>query len=387
MRRVPLLVIVLSSPATAHADRALTPGDVRDAGVIEVGAGLDRTARDLAWSDMAGAHDTSATELSAGLDLRAWFGPSLSLGVRQRAALDRSAVTDGSDEPLTTERGLHDLELDLRASTGVGPARLGAIISTSLPTGSEGIRSERASLGGGLFGAWHAHPALQPFALIHYEAHSVAGSDDEIGNTVRATAGVHGRRGAISLVPRLSLAHTAALPALGTEAHLTVEAEALVAYEPRTDLVLQLGLGWARAEHHALGGDLEAGADDRSIAVGIIYAWDLTPLRRHRSSPPPAAIGLPVADTGGAEVDAIDRALGARIPALRLATVRAEMDGGGARGDIRVVLSLDELGTVHDARVDDGTGNSRLAEAVRRFFLGSQLPATGGELEVLLTFR
>lgn len=384
MRRVPLLVIALTCPSLAHADRALTPADVRDAGVIEVGTGIDRTTRDLDWTDMAGNHDTSATELSTGLDLRAWFGPSLSLGVRQRAALDRSATTDGMAESIATERGLHDLELDIRASTLVGPARIGAMVSTSLPTGSEGIRSERAALGGGVFAAWHAHPMVRPFALVHYEAHSVAGSDHEIGDTLRASIGAHGRRGPWSVVPRLILAHTAALPALDTEAHFTFEAEALVAYEPRTDLVLHLGLGWARAERHALGGDLEAGAGDLSIAVGLSYAWDLTPLRRHRSSPPPAAIGLEVA---GGEVDDVDRALGARIPALRMATVQAEMDGGGARGDIRVVLSLDQHGTVHDARVDDATGNARLAEAVRRFFLGSQLPAAAGELELRLTFR
>lgn len=383
MRRVPLLVIAFTCPSLAHADRALTPADVRDAGVVEVGTGIDRTSRDLDWTDMAGDHDTSATELSTGLDLRAWFGPSLSLGLRQRAALDRSATTDGTPMPIATERGLHDLELDIRASILLGPARVGAIASTSLPTGSEGIRSERAALGGGLFAAWNAHPRLRPFALVHYEAHSVAGSDHEIGDTLRTSVGAHGRRGPVSLVPRLTLAHTAALPALDTEAHFTVEAEALVAYEPRTDLVLHLGLGWARAERHALGGDLEAGADDLSLAVGLTYAWDLTPLRRHRSSPPPAAIGLEVA--GGPEV--VDRALGARIPALRMATVEAEMDGGGARGDIRVVLSLDQQGTVRDARVDDATGNARLAEAVRRFFLGSQLPAPAGELEVRLTFR
>lgn len=359
-------VVALGLGAPVAADRALGPTDTLEAGTVEVGASVSSQRRELSLTELLGTTDTTSRSADTELFARAWLSDNVWLAASQGAFFFRSAEDNFGEIPVD-ESGLSVLAVSGGVHGQLGSLRLGGSTELSLPNGTGFDIGRLDATARGIV----AVPTLRGGELFAIGAYTARFGDSftDVPDGVAGTAGYHQRIGNLSVIPSVGIERLLS-DSSEEEAFSTVRAGLLAGYELVDDvsLVARVDVGWAR--EHAVGIDSLGSGRELSATTSVVYAWDSGPMAKGAvSAPDPATIRVSEVDGG----EPVEQALRKRVPALRLATLKAERNAGGVNGTMRVTLQVGSDGHVQSSDVIDGTGAQKLADAVQRYWRGAKL--------------
>lgn len=365
--RIASCVAVVAWPAWAAADRAVGRTDRLDGGTVEVGVGMERSGRATTLEREFGPEEIESTQVALVPRLRVWLADWLDLELRQPFSWVR---TPGSED-------IGWLDTELRTSTlfGHGPLVWGGGAAVVYPSADEGFGTERTTLTGMLIGGWRV-----PHGVVHIApAYTLREGDsyDDAGDVMSLEVGYQHRIGALSLVPTASVERTLTKEVNGVmieDAFTTWRIGGTVARELSNDLTATLSAHGAWAREHDIAGDERVGARELLITMHFTYAWDLwTPRAQAVRARDPAAIHVAALRIDGhpATAPQLDE-IRHLVPQLRLATLTAEHEAGGATGAFRVLSTGGAApGSPWNVAVHDDLGQPRLTAAIADFFRDS----------------
>lgn len=365
---------VVAWPYAALADRAVGRTARLDAGTIELGLGMERSGRATTLDSATESLDADSSQVSAVPRVRGWLTDWLDLELRLPFSVMRALEVDGTSEEVE-DAGLLDAELRTSAVLEHGPLLWGGAVAAVFPTAQKGFGTDRTAVTATLLGGWRL-----PGGVLHVApAYTLREGDSytDAGDTVSLEVGYEHRLGSLSLAPTASIERTLPMRVNDVEiegAFTTWRIGGVVAAELVEDMTAALSVQGAWAGEHDIAGDERVAARELLVVAQLTYAWDLwTPRSQAVSARDPAAIhvndlrvdGLPATAQQLNEIRHL-------VPRLRLATLTAEHDAGGASGAIRVLATGGAApGVPWRVDVQDAIGQPRLSAAIADFFRDS----------------